>query len=241
MRQLATTRHINESQLATNVSFGFKAPVTMLLLPMIQAHMYPQGFLYLHVVRDGRDIALSSNQSPVKKFYMTTYPDDAKARIDQYRNMSLVMAMQLWNDWNVHLLEWATQNMITKTTNNTKLTTTTTTPRFDFMVVRSEDFVQGKPETKLRALQQLAHFVGSPLTRDQLCCLSQRDTRDMGQSHWYVANQTSTSKETPKIVDHDGFPHDLHSLHQRLVDTVNKKPHQAKLGTHSKINDGIRM
>lgn len=45
---------------ATGVSFGIKAPVAMVMLPWWR-HMSP-NLKFLHVVRDGRDIAFSANQ-----------------------------------------------------------------------------------------------------------------------------------------------------------------------------------
>ena len=91
--------------LSSAVSYGFKAPITMLLLPMLQAYMYPSGFKYLHIVRDGRDVSLSSNQSPVAKFYNSTYPD-AALRLAKYEHMAPIFAMHLWNDWNADLYNW---------------------------------------------------------------------------------------------------------------------------------------
>ena len=44
---------------ASRVKVGFKAPVSMTLLPYF-VHLYPK-VMFLHVLRDGRDIAFSSN------------------------------------------------------------------------------------------------------------------------------------------------------------------------------------
>ncbi|KAI2505227.1 hypothetical protein MHU86_9223 [Fragilaria crotonensis] len=209
MRRLAAVDHVNTSKLATKVLFGFKAPITMLLVPMIQAYMYPTGFKYIHVVRDGRDVALSSNQSPVKKFYTSTYKDDAHVRMETYRNTTHVLAMQLWNDWNVGLHEWAT-------TEKQRIADAAAAARllpkirkrnqqdhhyytsFDYLLVRSEDFLN--PETKFQSLQVLAKFVGSTLTNQELCCLSQRQSRDMGQSHVFNYNNTNDNNQTLRRV-----------------------------------------
>ena len=45
---------------AHKVKVGFKAPVSMTVLPCI-VHLYPR-VMFLHVLRDGRDIAFSANQ-----------------------------------------------------------------------------------------------------------------------------------------------------------------------------------
>jgi hypothetical protein len=47
---------------ATDVLYGFKAPVAMTLVPWWQK-LNPH-FMFLHVLRDGRDIAFSANQVP---------------------------------------------------------------------------------------------------------------------------------------------------------------------------------
>lgn len=45
---------------ASGVSFGIKAPVAMVMVPWW--HHMSSNFKFLHVVRDGRDIAFSANQ-----------------------------------------------------------------------------------------------------------------------------------------------------------------------------------
>jgi hypothetical protein len=149
---------------ATLITFGFKAPITMLLLPMIAKYLYPDGFKYLHVVRDGRDVALSGNQSPVTKFYNYSYPD-AKERLQTYKSLAPVWAMQLWNDWNADLYEWEKEHV---------------SPKFDYIVMRTEDLLN--PESKFEALTLLADFVGSPRTPEELCCQSRRAVVDLGRS-----------------------------------------------------------
>jgi hypothetical protein len=58
--------HLGDMSMASSVSMGFKAPVSQLLLPLFRDQL--PAVKFLHVVRDGRDVALSDNQSPVKKF-----------------------------------------------------------------------------------------------------------------------------------------------------------------------------
>ena len=66
---------------SSKVSYGFKAPVSMLVLPVL-THVY-RKVKFLHVVRDGRDVSLSSNKSPIQKFYRIFYPD-AEQRQKQF-------------------------------------------------------------------------------------------------------------------------------------------------------------
>jgi hypothetical protein len=76
------------------------------------------------------------------------------------------MGMQLWNDWNTGLLEYERTYADGKT--------------FDFLVMRTEDLLN--PEKKFKSLIQLANFVGSPKTVEELCCLSRQAIVDMGKS-----------------------------------------------------------
>ena len=162
---------------ATKITYGFKAPVTMLLVPLLRHVFGP--IKYLHVVRDGRDVALSSNQSPVVKFYNSTYEDQTE-RNEMFKgveNATSVKAIQLWNDWNQQLYRWEQDHH---------------NDGFDFLVMRTEDLLN--PSTKGEALQQLADFVGSSLSDPELCCLGRNTIKDMGQSHKLGAGDHGQNK-----------------------------------------------
>ena len=60
---------------ALGVTYGFKAPVSMCLVPFFHRAYATNagGMKFLQVVRDGRDIAFSGNQSPVTKFYKANF------------------------------------------------------------------------------------------------------------------------------------------------------------------------
>ena len=120
-------QHLNKTTpRASNAAVGFKAPVTMLLLPLIKEVF--GKVKYLHIVRDGRDVALSTNKSPVQKFYQSMYAD-ANERMNTYSNDSYpVLAMHLWNDWNTQAFEWQQAHASTDSD-------------FDSLVMRSEDLV----------------------------------------------------------------------------------------------------
>lgn len=154
--------------LPDHIQYGFKAPVSMLLLPVLLETF--ETIKFLHVIRDGRDIALSSNTSPVDKFYQTFYPNATeqekriqKAIGNDTVQVKQVMAMQLWNDWNTQVYEFGTNH-----------------PSIDYLPIKTEDLLS--PDTRFEAIQQIAEFVGSPLSREQICCLSQRELHDMGKS-----------------------------------------------------------
>ena len=86
--------------------------------------------------------------------------------------------MHLWNDWNTQALEWEQAHA--------------KEDDFDFIVVRSEDLVD--PEKKFETLSKLADFVGSPMTRKDVCCLSRQEAVDLGQSvNW-------TGKKDPRRI-----------------------------------------
>lgn len=102
-RQSARTlRSPRGGEAAKHVSWGFKAPVSMVLVPFFE-EAWGKG-KFLHVVRDGRDIAFSGNQTPVDKFYADTFPKGSREL--RLREPSL-KAIALWDRWNVGVYEWA--------------------------------------------------------------------------------------------------------------------------------------
>ena len=154
-----------KSSQATAVAYAMKAPVSMLVLPIMARYFGPKtGIKFIHVVRDGRDVALSSNQSPVIKFYKNTYPDHADRSLKWKGELENVKAMQLWNDWNLQVHEWGTRNL----------------DQVDYLLMRSEDLLD--PEKRFECLQRLAEFVGSNVSVDELCCMSDTVAVDFGIS-----------------------------------------------------------
>jgi hypothetical protein len=159
---------LGDIPMASSVSMGFKAPISQLLLPLFRDQLPAAKFL--HIVRDGRDVALSDNQSPVKKFYSTFY-EDAHARDLQmeennfgFESRMQIKALELWNDWNSQVYDYGKEHADGTT--------------FDVLVMRSEDLL----EDTYNSLLKLADFVGSPKTPQELCCLSRRGLGDMGES-----------------------------------------------------------
>jgi hypothetical protein len=143
---------------ATGVQYGWKAPISMVLLPLLQHVMGPIKFV--HVVRDGRDVALSENQSPVNRYYRTFFQKDKNYKLTRVNQAA--RAMRLWSDWNWDVWEWEQQSGV------------------DYMVVRTEDLLNSS--TRFELLAQLADFVGARVTVEELCCLSQRSMQDLGDS-----------------------------------------------------------
>ena len=88
---------------ARHVSWGFKAPVSMMLVPFFEEAWGKAKFL--HVVRDGRDIAFSGNQTPVEKYYAETFPGGSG--VEAGLKEPALKAIALWDSWNVGVYEWA--------------------------------------------------------------------------------------------------------------------------------------
>jgi hypothetical protein len=116
------TRKTNKLRRTKHVLWGLKAPVSMMLLPLWY-YLSPLPFArkrkrkplqpgdekllgrfkFIHVMRDGRDIAFSANQSPVDKFFKTYFKDSSArwnlggAQAKQRR------AIDIWSEWNVEV------------------------------------------------------------------------------------------------------------------------------------------
>lgn len=73
--RVATERRRPENKNA--VRWGFKAPVSVYLLPFWAA-VFPNA-TFVHVVRDGRDVAFHWLQSPVKRYWPHLFPDELRA------------------------------------------------------------------------------------------------------------------------------------------------------------------
>eukprot|EP01036_Dinobryon_divergens_P026983 gene26983-35688_t len=166
---------------AARIEFGFKAPVAMTLTPW-WAHLLPQ-FQLLHVLRDGRDIAFSVNQGPVEKFYANMYGTS------DFSTPVPLKAMRLWSDWNSQIYNWAktrTQKLLDESSQNDDT-------YFGYMALHSEDLVSLDTAVRFAAIKDLAIFVGSSLTDDELCCLSMKGSEFMG-SHDRTLKQKENSE-----------------------------------------------
>lgn len=146
---------------ASDVIYGFKAPVAMTLVPWWRK-LNPH-FMFLHVLRDGRDIAFSANQvalhfnlltfniwqGPVTKFYHSMY----KKRPELLVHPPAVKAIQLWADWNNGIRKWAEQQQ--------KITPNTKDSSFRYLPIHIEDLVTESRDVRYEAIKRIADFVGS--------------------------------------------------------------------------------
>ncbi|CBN77427.1 conserved unknown protein [Ectocarpus siliculosus] len=178
MQKMAGKSRPTGGEAAKHVSWGFKAPVSMVLVPFFEEAWGKAKFL--HVVRDGRDIAFSGNQTPVEKFYADMFPEGT--RESGFKEPS-VKAMALWNSWNVGVHHWAASRKERGATG------------LDYLLLHAEDLID--PEAKFAAIKDVAEFVGSPLSDFDLCCIATEGSKDMG-SH------TKSQKDRGKITSRFG-------------------------------------
>jgi len=157
------------------INYGFKAPVSMTLTPWW--HEVLPYFKFLHVIRDGRDIAVSANQFDVEKYYAHMYPNDRNIA----RNEVAKKAMRLWSDWNTQVNKfslrvlrqtWFAENGNAKKGQQENF--------MDYMIMHSEATISEDLITRFGAYRQMAKFVGSQLTVRELCCLAKKETHYMG-------------------------------------------------------------
>lgn len=115
------------------------------------------------------------------KFYDIMYPDHEERKKIFDGDLWNVRAIQLWNDWNVQVHDWATGKDRKRNNKDGIKNKRQHNDDVDYLWMRSEDLLPGSPR-RLECLQMLAQFVGSTLTPDQLCCISQQGPKDYGKS-----------------------------------------------------------
>ena len=139
---------------------------------------------------------MSSNQSPVLKFYNLSYPDDFEQRLETYSGaLSPVRGIQLWQDWNLQVRDWARSH-----------------PQIlEYHSIRSEELIG--QDTRWDHWQQMADIVGFSESTDLLCCLSKSQTKDYGKS---------ASIHNPDDIRH-AFPNGKVHGRRRLLENENEK------------------
>lgn len=78
--------------------WGWKNPRSMYVLPLIHAR-FP-ALTFVHVVRDGRDMALSRNRNQLRKHYEALFGEAASESDDR-------AALRLWSRTNREAADWA--------------------------------------------------------------------------------------------------------------------------------------
>lgn len=154
---------------AAAIKFGFKAPISMVFVPFWK-HLLPR-FKFLHVVRDGRDIAFSANQGPVEKFYNDVHPhSEAQNNVIQRE----IQAAQLWSEWNSQIYTWSKQHISgSEIKSNNNYT-------YDYFVLHSEDLVSTNMNVKYDVVMNLAIWLSSNISASDLCCVACSGSEFMG-------------------------------------------------------------
>lgn len=163
---------------ASRIHYGFKAPVAMTVVPWI-SYLLPH-VMFLHVVRDGRDIAFSANQGPVDKFYKIMYGTQSKKEIKAEQ------AIRLWSDWNGGLVDYAEQRKQTLKDNAEKT--------FDSMILKIEDLVSTDTTVRYNAMMDVAQWIGSDADAESVCCMAVQGSTFMG-SHDRTQRNSKSGEE----------------------------------------------
>lgn len=133
-----TSRKANQEQFAFGL-WGFKHPRSSFVLPYI-SHVTNNRFRYVHVMRDGRDIAAGDNQYFFNSVCKRYHTPDSPLCEDVYENR-----VELWSRLNLDVLEWARRNLAPE----------------QFMVLRIEDLVNGDKA----CFEKLARFTRTSARR----------------------------------------------------------------------------
>jgi hypothetical protein len=107
--------------------WGWKNPRSMFVLPILH-EIYPQ-LRFIHVLRDGRDMAFSSNQNQPQQHYAALFGETPTA-------ITFVDALRFWAEANCDVSSWGLNNLGDR-----------------YLVLRLEDMCD-QPETQIRCLLQ---------------------------------------------------------------------------------------
>jgi hypothetical protein len=85
--------------------WGWKGPRSVYFLPFYQA-VFKDNFRFLHVLRDGRDVAYGDNQMQFWMLCAKLYGEDFcnRDRVDHHR-----ASLQFWQDVNMQAFKLATE------------------------------------------------------------------------------------------------------------------------------------
>lgn len=181
---------------AKGIKFGFKAPVAMTLLPIWVDNLSHSRFI--HVLRDGRDIAFSANQGPIDKFYRDMYTDFKLHSIN-----TPLKAIKLWSDWNTQVFNWALQYAETiqgQTPENpfAYIVSNANKDRsFGYFTIYSEDLVSEDLNVRFLAIFRLSQFIRSDMSNEEMCCLALSHQVFMG-SHDHSTNSNKVTSRYGK-------------------------------------------
>lgn len=137
------------SKLKYHKRWGFKAPISQMLLPFLE-EVFP-GFSFVQVLRDGRDLPFSKNQSPVDKFYHQMY---MKAPAEVQNLAPKLKAIRMWSDANTQV--------------QTYMKTVAVPKGSAYIKVKIEMSVE--EESLYQMGQALVKALGLEFKREDMCC-----------------------------------------------------------------------
>jgi len=145
-------------------AWGFKDPRSIYVLPFLD-HLMP-GFVFIHVVRDGRDMALSGNKRQLALHHGALFgaPPDADLELAQAR---------LWNFVNSGAARWASTNLPGR-----------------YHPVRFEDLCSKPEET----IGSILHFLHASALADRTAELARRVQPNAGIGRWRTLDPVRAAK-----------------------------------------------
>lgn len=137
--------------------WGFKGPRSMYALPYL--HRLLPGMTFLHLIRDGRDMAISRNHGQVRKHYAAVFGEAPGDDLD-------VAAARLWSKANLEANAWCRANLPDR-----------------HMIVRYERLCDQPAET----IADILRLLRWPCTQDQLSQLVRAIRPSPGIGRWRSA------------------------------------------------------
>lgn len=226
---------------ASLVSWGFKAPVALLLIPLVQEILGPISVV--HVIRDGRDVAFSNNQSPVQKFYNVSFPGYNCTFIASNKGNLVKMAYKLNRRRSSSSFSSHSSFVETSScTNDDKWIHYTSMPflramelwsnwnlslrtwclraqqrrLIRYLPLRTEELVHANPMIRYKAISRVADFVGANnIPNDRLCCdVASRTT---------TRHTTAGAKKSQRVVRNKSNNYSNGESHSNNENTVTNR------------------
>lgn len=134
--------------------WGFKCPPSIYVLPFLQNAV--PDFVFLHAVRDGRDMVLSGNRAQLDRHYAALFGEPIGADPDMAQ-------ARLWNAVNLGAARWASTHMADR-----------------YHVVRYEDLCRQPAET----IASMMNFLQASPDEAKLSELAARVAQPANLGHW---------------------------------------------------------
>ena len=99
--QESAERFLRDKPISANY-WGWKNPRSMFVLPVIQS-VFPT-FRFVHLIRDGRDMALSANQNQLRKHGLAILADGSD-------DLGPVRSAQFWSKANLDVALWCSKSL----------------------------------------------------------------------------------------------------------------------------------